>query len=110
MNQKRIIKKRLITLYEDLTMSGARANQLMDLVGKSNEDMVRLLNELYFRENSPVKRIQEEFLPGTKNDMTSEMIELSMGFDVFVKSLGKMADAEIKKHTEALSLFSTKYG
>lgn len=106
MNKKRIMKKRLECILDDLTVSGVKANHLMVMIGESNDDKMKLLNDIYFSENAPIKRIREEFLPGVEGDTTEEMLELSMGFDTFVKSLGEAAKNEIEKHARALKLFS----
>lgn len=100
------LKSRLKTMYGDLTFSSKEACMLIGLLTDSIHDKDNFLRDLYFSENAPVKVLSTEDLPRGTGDATSEIIDICMGYDDYVKGIGREAYNLIDRHNKALRLFT----
>jgi len=99
------LRIRLKSLSKDLSISSEEANLLLGLLTDSVDDKEELLKHLYFSENSPVKVLNTVSEPHGQGDITEEVIDVCMGYDKYVKSLGREAYNLLDKHNKALRLF-----
>ncbi len=99
------LKERLETLYEDLTITTKDAEIILDLLSDATSDKHDILSNLYFKENSPLKVINTQFMPKGDGDTTGEMIDLSLKYDEYLTRLQNKAKSIIVRHQEAVEIF-----
>ena len=100
------LKKKLDTLYDDLMIADHATSELMEFICSSGEDKRKLLNEVYFKDNAPVKVIGTEFLGRKEADITGEMLNVSIKYDEFIHRLHREADQIMTRHVEAVDIFN----
>ncbi|MBP5181348.1 MAG: DUF1492 domain-containing protein [Clostridiales bacterium] len=101
-----VLIERLKNLYDDLTCSGEEAISLVNFMTDCMEDKVTVIRDLYFHDHAPVKVLNPQALPGGGHkDPADELIEVSIGYDNFVKNIGVQATGVIRRHTKALNMF-----
>ncbi len=102
---QRELKIRLETLYDDLVITNRETTELLSFISKSGDERRRMLNDMYFKDNAPVKVLGTEFLGRREADVTGEMIALSTKFDEFIDRLHKEAYGMMARHNQAVDLF-----
>jgi len=101
-----ILRERLTTLYEDLTCTQSEAVALVNLMNDSIDDKTCMIKDVYFRDRAPVKVLSTVFSgTGGTYDIENEIIEVSQGYDKFIKRLGYKTSCVLNRHSMALTLF-----
>ncbi len=101
---KKQLKIRLSTLYDDLNLRNSMAADMLALINEASCDRDELFNNIYFRENSPLKIMNYYFHPIVKGDVTEEMLNISSNFDVFLREMYNNARKIMDQHTNAVTL------
>lgn len=104
MDQKEL-KTRLETLYDDLVITNRETTELLSFISKSGDERRKMLDDMYFKDNAPVKVLGTEFLGRKEADITGEMIALSSKYDEFIDRLHKEAYGMMARHNEAVDIF-----
>ena len=65
------LKNRLSTLFEDVTLTSRDVFDLLNIIRDTFNDKRKLLSDIYFNENSPLKIINTQFLPKGDGDTLS---------------------------------------
>lgn len=99
------LKDRLSSLYTDITVSGEDALKLINRFNDVSGDKKKLIDDLYFKENSPVRVINTQFLPKGEGDVTAEMLDLSIHYDEYIERLRKQITNIVERHEIAVRLF-----
>ncbi|MCR5592731.1 MAG: DUF1492 domain-containing protein [Saccharofermentans sp.] len=101
-----VLIERLKNLHSDLMCTGDEAVSLVNFMTDCMEDKVTVIRDLYFHDRSPVKVINPQLVPhGRYKDPADELIEVSLGYDSFVKNIGSQATGVLRRHTKALNMF-----
>ena len=101
-----VLRERLSTLYEDLTCTHNEAIALVNLMNESINDKNMMIKDVYFRDRAPVKVLSTVFSgSGGTYDIEDELINISEGYDKFVKRLSYRTSCVLNRHAMALSLF-----
>ena len=101
-----VVKRRLKSLYDDLTYSSKEAVSLVNFMNESIDDKMNILSDFYFHDHSPVKVINtQNVIKGGNKDTTDELIEISIGYDTFIRNLGTETNMLLDRHMRALDLF-----
>lgn len=101
-----VLRERLTTLYTDLTCTQTEAVALVNLMSDSIDDKTNMIRDVYFRDRAPVKVLSTVFSgSGSNYDIENEIIEVSEGYDKFIKRLGYKTSSVLNRHALALSLF-----
>ncbi|MBR1797137.1 MAG: sigma-70 family RNA polymerase sigma factor [Clostridiales bacterium] len=103
-----ILRERLNTLYEDLTCSNNEAISLVNFMSECVDDKIAVIRDMYFHDHAPVRVLNPSIEhTGGSYDIEEEIIEISQGYDTFVKKLGNKTSYVLNKHAKALALFLT---
>ena len=104
--ETKALKKRLDSLYDDLMIADHATSELMEFICSSGEDKRKILDDMYFKDNAPVKVIGTEFLGRKESDITGEMLNISIKYDEFIHRLHREADQIMTRHIEAVDIFN----
>ncbi|MCQ2516782.1 MAG: hypothetical protein MJ094_07965 [Saccharofermentans sp.] len=103
--QEESLKAKLKTMKMDLTFTSKEAIMLIGLLTDGIEDKEEFLKHVYFSEHAPVKVLNSDFLPSGQGDATAEIIDVSLGYDHYYKSIVREAYNLLDKHNRAFNLF-----
>lgn len=100
-----VLRERLTNLYSDLTCTGNEAVALVNLVNESVTDKDMMIKDVYFKDRAPVKVLNTVFSgSGGSYDIEKEIIEISEGYDKFIRRLSYRTSCLLNRHAMALSL------
>ncbi len=100
------LKDRLATLYDDLNLTLDQAKKMVELIDITSDDKKSIIQDMYFRDNSPIKVINTEFTCKGEGDITGEMIDLSVHYDEYIQKMNKEVDELMKRHELALKILN----
>ena len=101
---KKKLKLRLSTLYDDVNLRNTQAADMLAMISEANCDRDELFNNIYFKNNSPLKIMNYYFHPVVKGDITEEMLNISSNFDMFLREMYSNAKKILDQHAEAVTL------
>jgi len=101
-----VLRERLESLYTDLTCTNNEAVALVNLMNDSIDDKNNIIKDVYFRDRAPVKVLSTVFSgSGGTYDIENELIDVSAGYDKFIKKLSYKTSCVLNRHALALTLF-----
>ena len=100
-----VLRERLNRLYKDLTFTGKEAVALVNFINTSIDDKHTMIRDVYYRDRAPVKVLNPAFTgSGGNYDIEGELINISEGYDRFLKKVGYKTSSVLDRHGRALDL------
>ena len=97
---------KLRSLYTDVNLEPERIESYLEEIRKTSEDKRKLMMNLYAKYYAPEKVTDYSGLPKRECDMTSEMLDFSSGFEIYLNSIEEEYNVIVKQKREAFARWS----